>query len=303
MRGVSYRPMTEADLSATTLVRKAANEWLARSEGRDVDPHVPDRPLPQRHLLRTDPAGSWVAELNDVVVGCAQGYVRGEIWYLSQFFVLPEAQSLGIGHELLVRVQADGRERGARVLAVTASTSQSAHGLYMRHGMHAIGVGYRLSGPIAPLRSLPEPARGQAPVADCGGVQGAIAGLDREVWGAERRQEHALFLAGGFAEQETSFALTSDGTLLGYGYAMDDGHIGPLAARSPETQLPLLRTAVDWLTARGVERGYCYCLSLNPTLMRAFLDAGWRIGGWSFLLASEPFGQFDRYLPSGGLLL
>ncbi len=303
MQTVNYRPMTEADLGATALVRKAANEWLARSEGRDVDPHLPDRPLPQRHLLRTDPAGSWVAELDDVVVGCAQGSVRGDIWYLSQFFVLPEAQSLGVGQELLVRAQAYGRERGARVLSVTASTSQAAHGLYMRQGMYAVGVGYRLSGPIGPLRSLPEPADHDKRVVGCGALQDAMAALDRDVWGAERRQEHALFLAGGFAEQETSFALTSDGTLLGYGYAMDDGHIGPLAARAPETQLPLLRMAADWLMGRGVERGYCYCLSLNPTLMRAFLDAGWRIGGWSFFLASAPFGQFDRYLPSGGLLL
>ncbi|MHB8513885.1 MAG: GNAT family N-acetyltransferase [Dehalococcoidia bacterium] len=303
MHRVNYRLMAEADLSATTLVRKAANEWLARGEGRDLDPHVPNRPLTQRHLLRTDPAGSWVAELNEVVVGYAQGYVRGEIWYLSQFFVLPEAQSFGVGGELLVRAQAYGRASGARVVSVTASTSQVAHGLYMRQGMYAVGVGYRLSGPVAPLRSLPEPGDNQKRVVDCGGWQDTIAGLDREVWGAERRQEHALFLAGGFAERETSFALTSDGTLLGYGYAMDDGHIGPLAARAPETQLPLLRMAADWLTEHGVEQGRCYCLSLNPTLMRVFLDAGWRIGGWSFFLASEPFGQFDRYLPSGGLLL
>lgn len=303
MKTLNYRLMTEADLSATTLVRKAANEWLARSEGRDIDPHVPERPLPQQHLLRTDPAGSWVAELNDVVAGCAQGYVRGEIWYLAQFFVLPEAQSLGVGRELLVRAQAYGRACGVRVASVTASTSQAAHGLYMRQAMYAVGVGYRLSGPVTPLRSLPDSAYNQECVADCRGWQDAMAALDREVWGAERRQEHALFLAGGFAEQETSFALTSGSALLGYGYAMDDGHIGPLAARTPEMQLPLLRMAADWLAERGVERGYCYCLSLNPTLMRAFLDAGWRIGGWSFLLASEPFGQFDRYLPSGGLLL
>jgi hypothetical protein len=33
------------------------------------------------------------------------------------------------------------------------------------------------------------------------------------------------------------------------------------------------------------------------------MSAGWRIKGWSFFLTSEPFGRFDRYLPSGGMIL
>ena len=29
----------------------------------------------------------------------------------------------------------------------------------------------------------------------------------------------------------------------------------------------------------------------------------WKIDHWTFLLASQPFGRFERYLPSGGMLL
>ena len=67
--------------------------------------------------------------------------------------------------------------------------------------------------------------------------------------------------------------------------------------------MDLLRAAAAWLTERGVEQAHCYCLSLNATLLTALLAAGWRVSEWSFLLSSAPFGQFDRYLPSGGMLL
>ncbi len=42
---------------------------------------------------------------------------------------------------------------------------------------------------------------------------------------------------------------------------------------------------------------------LGEATTRAFLDAGWKIDRWTFLLASRAFGRFDRYLPSGGMLL
>ena len=301
---LSFRWMRDVDLAATMLVRKAANEEQMRSEGQVVAPGGPPRrPLLQSHLLRTDPDGSWVAEINDIVVGYAQAYVRGDIWYLSQFFVLPEAQSLGAGRGVLDRAVAYGRERSVRVYSVTSSTSPVAHALYARQGMYAIALGYRLSGPVEPLLTLDAPAAEYERRDGYAGQEDAFASLDRAVWGAERRDEHALFAVGGFADEEASYALACAGELVGYGYVMDDGWIGPIAAYEPGTQLPLLRLAAAWLSERGIEQGRGYCHSLNPTLLSAFLRAGWRINGWSFLLASAPFGRFDRYLPSGGLIL
>jgi hypothetical protein len=44
-------------------------------------------------------------------------------------------------------------------------------------------------------------------------------------------------------------------------------------------------------------------LSHNATVMTALVGAGWRIDGWSYFLTSAPFGHFDGYVPSGGMLL
>jgi ribosomal protein S18 acetylase RimI-like enzyme len=301
---LTFRPMRESDLAAALLVRTAASEELRRREGQTVVPGAPpQRPLLQRHLMQRDPGGSWVAEVNEVVVGYAQAYVRGDIWYLSQFFVMPSAQSLGAGGGVLDRAFAYGRERGARINAVTSSQSTVAHALYARCGMYARGLGYALSGPVEPLRALPSIASDRERFDAYAGHEADFARLDAAVWGAERRPEHEVFAAGGFADEEACFGVMRKDELRGYGYVMDDGWIGPIAAYEPASQLELLRIAADWLSERGIADARCYCCSLNPTLMDAFLRAGWRINHWSFLMSSAPFGQFDRYLASGGLLL
>ncbi len=303
MGPVTYRLMTEADLSAALYIRKAALDALERSEGREPRARLPGAQLAQLHLLRTDAEGSWIAEIDGVTVGYAQAFVRGDIWFLAQLFVDPDAQAHGVGQGLLERAQDYGHTRGARVVSVVSSTSRAAQALYMRRGMFGIGIGYRVTGPVEPLQRLPEPAGNQKRIADCSGWQDRIAELDREVWGAERRQEHAWLLAGGFAEAETSFALNRDGALLGYGHASSDGWIGMIAAYEPDSQLPLLRMAADWLAEREVETAHAYCISTNQTVLRALLESGWKIDGWTFLLASQPFGKLDRYVPSGGMLL
>lgn len=297
-----FRPMVESDLSVSRYIAHEAMEALDRSHGVAAEPWVPADPHAQRHLLHTDPAGAWIAELNGVAIGYSMAFVRGDIWYLSQLFVQPDQHSHGIGHELLRRAQAYGRERGARVFSVVASTSPAAHGLYMRAGMFAIAIGYRMSGPLEPLLELPA---GVAELTAASGREDEIAALDREVFGAERRQDHAHYLDNvRSGEAGAWYGLLRDGALSGYVYATaDGGFIAPMAAYEPADQLLLLRAAAAWLSAHGASAGNLFVLSQNRTLMTALLDAGWPGQRWSFLLTSAPFGKFDRYHPAGAGLL
>lgn len=61
--------------------------------------------------------------------------------------------------------------------------------------------------------------------------------------------------------------------------------------------------AADWFAERELESARAYVLSTDQVLLGALLRCGWRIQRWTFFLASEPFGKFDRYHPSSGLLL
>jgi GNAT superfamily N-acetyltransferase len=296
--------MTAADIAAARYIGKNASEELARSQGR-----VPRRWQPalyghMPHILRHDAGGSWIAEAGGLPVGYAQSILRGETWFLCQLFVQPEVQGADIGQGLLERAMQYGREGGARIYSVVSSTSPAAQVIYMRTGMYALGIGYPAEGPVAALLSLPEPDAAKKRVVACDGWTDRICALNREVWGDERRQDSEFWLSGTATPDELfSAALVRDGEFLGYVIANAAGWIGPLAAYDAADQLPLLRVTADWLAARNVEQARLWALSLNPTIMRAVLDAGWTFGHWTHFMASAPFGDFSRYLPSGGMML
>ena len=171
--------------------------------------------------------------------------------------------------------------------------------------MFATAIGYQVAGPVDALRALPEASGNRKTVVDCSGWLDRIDELDARVWGASRRQDHELYLdwPDPTGEEQASFAFTRDAKLGGYAYATEDGHLGPIAASEPEDQLPLLRIAGDWLAERECDEARAFVLSSNATVLGALLDGGWKIRSWTFFKTSEPFGQFDRYVPSGGLLL
>lgn len=295
--------MENGDVSAAVYVKKAALEHLLRSEGREMPAWQPTAGVIS-HLLRNDAETSWVAEVNDVVVGFAQALVRGDIWYLSQLFVQPEVHSKAIGGELLERVMDEGRRLGARHFAVASSTSFAAQALYMRAGMLAAGIGYRLAGDVAVLQRLPEPTARRKRIVDCTGWLDQMAVMDRDVFGAERRQDHVFYLSNeSMPGDEASFGLSEGGHLIGYGYVESGGWIGPIAAREPEEQLPLLRMAGDWLAERGIQTAEVWVLTHNRTIMGVLMDGGWKIKSRTYFLTTGEFGKFDRYQPSGGALL
>jgi hypothetical protein len=254
-------------------------------------------------LLSTDADGAWVATLGETVVGFAMGFTRGGIWFLAQLFVQPEMHARGAGQELLKHAIEAGRARGATVFSVVSSTSPAAQSLYMRAGMFALAIGYRMRGPVDALLSLPQPQDNQKLVVECGGWLDRFDQLDRTVFGAPRRDDHRLYMADVWRSEPYSFALNRGGELSGYGYAMANGHIGPFAAYDAADVPPLMRMAGEWLRERGTEEANGYFLTSNPTALAPLLHGGWKVGGWTFFLASQPFGQFDRYVPGGGLML
>jgi GNAT superfamily N-acetyltransferase len=300
---LAWRPMTVTDIDATGYVRKAAMEALDREQGRELWPWEPRRLPHFEHLLRTDPDGSWVVTIGGMVVGYSMGFTRGDVWFLAQLFVQPEVHGKGVGQKALELAMESGRRHGARYFSVVSSTSPVAQSLYMRAGMFALGIGYRLRGSVEALLSLPEPEGNPKLVVDCGEWDDRIAALDRQVWGGARTDDHRLYRQDVWESEPYSFGLNRDGKLVGYGYAMADGHIGPFAAYQPDDVLALMRMAGEWLQEHHATEAYGYFLTTNPTAMRPLLNAGWKTSGWTFFLASEPFGRFDRYVPGGGLML
>ncbi|MBI2723491.1 MAG: GNAT family N-acetyltransferase [Chloroflexi bacterium] len=302
---ITVRPMLDTDLSAALLVRKAALDWLGRSEGRPPRPWSSTRQGAWLgHMLATDPAGAFVAEHDGVAVGFSQAFVRGDIWFLAQLFVLPETHEGGLGQALLSRAIEYAGERRASVRAVIASSSPVAHALYTRSGMYAQAVAYRMAGPLASLATLAVDD-GSVAVIDESRAADGIAALDAAAFGAERREDHDWYATGEAVPGERAMlGIMRDGRLAAYGYASGGiGAVSPIAAYEPADQLPLLRATARWLLDHETTDGSTTVLSLNRTMLGALLGAGWRMEAWSYFLTTAPFGRFDRYHPSGGILL
>jgi GNAT superfamily N-acetyltransferase len=86
------------------------------------------------HLLETDAGGAWVADRDGEIVGCSLALIREGVWGLSLLVVRPDAQSGGVGRELLARAHEYGD--GARGWVVLASRDPRALRSYARLGMH-----------------------------------------------------------------------------------------------------------------------------------------------------------------------
>jgi GNAT superfamily N-acetyltransferase len=80
----AFTPMAEPGMSTSRTAEQQA-QWRARAE----------------HLLRTDPAGCWVAERDDAMLGFATSYRRDLTWFLATYAVRPELQGAGLGRALL----------------------------------------------------------------------------------------------------------------------------------------------------------------------------------------------------------
>jgi GNAT superfamily N-acetyltransferase len=298
-----YRPAREEDLPAMRLVQGLALRDLAVRAGLDPSAMpLDDQPTPpMRYLLSCGPNMSWVAVRGGQVAGFSQGFVRGDLWFLSNLFVDPEAQGGGIGAALLQKCLQAGWRRGARIRAVSSSPDRPAQALYARAGMIPRFPLFTLEGLAEALLSLPAPrAQVVRPQASSAWIA-RLGGLDEYVWGRRRDADHR------FAHREMKLGCLAISAgapeeLAGYAYYCH-GQIGPLGARTPRLQLQLLRAAADALTAQGAGKLRITVPGVNAAVLIPLLEAGFRIDFSNLFMASRLFGRFDRYLPSGGTLL
>ena len=97
------RPMTVEDVAAAERLSDEAFTPLAEP-GMSVNRSPEHRAawcVRAQHLLTTDPAGCWVAERDDTMLGFASSFRRDLTWFLATYAVRPELQGAGLGRALL----------------------------------------------------------------------------------------------------------------------------------------------------------------------------------------------------------
>jgi GNAT superfamily N-acetyltransferase len=281
----AIRPMREADSRAVHDLAIAAFEDLSARMGEPPEP----RPDPSRanlrfgHLIRSDPAGAWVAEDDGQLVGAAVALMREGVWGLSLLVVRPGTQSTGLGRALLARAHDHGR--GARGRIILSSPDPRAIRAYARLGLT----------PHPSLRATGAPHGVVPPAGIRDGGHADIpftVEIDRQVRGAAHGEDIGAFLGLG------ARLLVGPG---GYAVVFPESGLRLLAARDAAGARDLLRavlagfegreTAVEWLTAT------------QAWAVDVCLDAGLELrtsAGVVFL--DGDVGPFSPYLPSGAFL-
>ncbi len=193
-----------------------------------------------RHALATDPAGCWVAERADGVVGAALAIRREGLWGLSLLAVAEEVQGQGVGQPLLAT--ALDHARGARGGLILSSTDPRAMRLYARSGfalrpcVGAAGIvephAVTAAGVQEPERAGPRADRGRLARRPGGGPRCGPRRVPRPRRPDALRRRPGDFIAAGH-DWAVEVCLSAGMALSPGGPIFTRGDVGPMAPYLP----------------------------------------------------------------------
>lgn len=294
--GIVYRAASQDDLWQTSRVFRAAANDLSRRHG--LRPSIPAddaRIAIHGHLLRHDAPRFWVAESDAGVVGFGAGIARGEWWFLSSLFVLPDLQGRGVGRELLEHAMAGYPLSGGVAATIADAIQPLSNTLYARHGLLARWPVIRFTGRLEGVRKPPLPPRGcrlepvhTAALAD-------LRHIDERVTGIDRTPDHSFLLSpeGG----RRGWLVRREGRPTGYVLVDPSGVIGPAASVRAALMTFLMEHALTAVAAGAADTVSVLVPGANECAQRVLFGAGLVFEApCGLLLQSRPFGRFDRYV-------
>jgi GNAT superfamily N-acetyltransferase len=283
MRDVEIRPMRDGDVVDAD--RVCVDVLYMTFAGEEEAVRAARQHARIRHLLDTDPGGSWVAERDGRVEGVALALIREGVWGFSLFGVAAALQGRGVGRELFARCWEYGA--GARGHLVLSTTNPQAMGIYARTGL-----------PIRPcVAAAGIPDLSRAPDVD-DFVEAGEAGLPladaigRELRGAGHGRDIPVPMAHGarlLVYEDRTFAVARASNLIMLG-ARDEPAAQHVLWAVFATAGPGATVNVDFLTA-GQDWALPVCL-----------DARLALSPDGPMFAGGTLGPLAPYIPSGAYL-
>lgn len=226
-----------------------------------------------------------IAEQDGVAVGYARSIIRGDIQQLTEFFVLPEVQSSGLGRELLRRTFSDN---GTRLRSIIATTDVRAQVLYLKAGVYPRFPIYYFG--RQPERVIIDTHLAFIPLEISSETLGLLGELDIATLGFRRDVDHKWL-----ALDRKGFLYYRGDEPVGYGYT--GRRNGPFALQNSDDFPAVLAHAENQAVLAGrVEFGLEVPM-INRTVVDYLLGRGFRIDSFVALSMSNiPFGRFELYI-------
>jgi ribosomal protein S18 acetylase RimI-like enzyme len=291
---LDIRKVRPDELEQVWRVHVASSSDLATRRGRPARPSDEPVSTDTRAALASDPDGYFCAVEEGQIRGMVSALVRGRVWYLSMFFVLPGNQGRGLGRALLERALAYGEARDVEVRCVWSSLDPRAQARYVMAGMAPRWPIYRLEGDAAAVARLKARVGLDQRTRELPCDPGVAETLTAEVFGDSRADDFAHWRSDGGA----AVAIERGGEIAAFAYRRGD-RIGPAAGRDETAFLQAVAAAA---AAGGSGSVTVRVPGACASLLEALVACGFRIGELAVFLASRPFGRPELYLPSGPIL-
>jgi GNAT superfamily N-acetyltransferase len=232
----------------------------------------------------------WVAEdtSDGSLVGHARSVERDGLFELSELFVKPSAQSVGVGKSLMERAFPVGRGKVRLILAtndVRAMARYYAADTVARFGM-------------ASLSAAPKPSEegaGELEVrAATPNDTSLIAEIERTVVGYSRDADYPWLI-----DQREGYLYSRHGRVVGFSFLSATG-CGPMAALEPADQRSILLHLERRALESGVDELNFQVPTVNAIAMNHLLSRGFKIDApLNMFMSNREFGHFDRFVAFG----
>jgi len=271
-RAAAIRWATPDDVGAIVEVA-----WADESPGGRFQPSDAFRAY-YDHLVRIERVA--VAEIEAGIAGFGAAVDTGRSRHLADLFVRRERQGAGLGRRLLEAVMGEAQAR-----TTFASADPRALPIYVRAGMTALWPNLYLDGDAARLPAPPGYA--VEPIAF-----ETLAAVEPRWTGADRTRELAYWRRlpdprpfGVSAGGRLVAVGLSRGRIVGRGRWIDRAVVAPDAEPLPALLAALAAAPLAAAARRGALGA---CVPGPSSLVRALLDAGFRITDRDIFLASDP---------------
>lgn len=291
---ITCRRATLADNFTTfTICRRSLEDFSQRMGVQAItganDPQTKSklwdirRPL-WEHLTATSD-NYWLAEKDGEAIGYARSILRGDHRELTEFFVLPEAQSAGVGRELLrLAFPRDTPHR-----SIIATPDQRAMSRYLKAGVYPFQTELY-------FERVPEPVTFETDLIIKASDEEhasleALGGLDLAILGHRRDVDH-LFLM----RDRQLYLYKRHGEIVGYGYihrefygpfALLDKNDFPAVLAHAENEAHKMDASVIGFEVPSVNTAAIDYLSKRKYRLEGFMGS---------IMSNEPFGKFENYI-------